>query len=285
MCHLGRWPRNLLEVLRFADSKGAHRVPASLVPHFPRAFTSQVSRPFRGSDGNALASTLASGRSVHAAGSDTIKIGLIGCGGRGAGAVASALTVNPNAKLVALADAFADRREAALKALATRFKGQVAVDKAHLFSGFDGYRNCSGVASTWPSWPRHPTFDPCTWKPASKKACMCSPRSRWRSMRRCPPGVGRWRESARQEPQLCEWLRDAVRRRRAEMIRRLRDGAIGQILAIQGTYNVGFLWHRGREPEWTEMEFQMRNWYYFTWLSGTTSSNSTCISTTSRVGS
>jgi predicted dehydrogenase len=53
-----------------------------------------------------------------------------------------------------------------------------------------------------------------------------------------------------------------------EAVKRIHDGAIGEIVAIQGTYNVGPLWHRGREPEWTEMEFQMRNWYYFTWLSG-----------------
>jgi predicted dehydrogenase len=53
-----------------------------------------------------------------------------------------------------------------------------------------------------------------------------------------------------------------------EAIKHLRAGIIGDLVAIQGTYNVGHLWHRGHEPEWTEMEFQMRNWYYFTWLSG-----------------
>jgi predicted dehydrogenase len=53
-----------------------------------------------------------------------------------------------------------------------------------------------------------------------------------------------------------------------EAVKRIHEGAIGDITAIQATYNVGFLWHRGRQPEWTEMRFQLRNWYYFTWLSG-----------------
>lgn len=63
---------------------------------------------------------------------------------------------------------------------------------------------------------------------------------------------------------LC-WRYDTVIR---ETLKRIHDGAIGDIVAIQSTRNLGFLWHRGRQPEWTEMEFQMRNWYYFTWLSG-----------------
>jgi predicted dehydrogenase len=53
-----------------------------------------------------------------------------------------------------------------------------------------------------------------------------------------------------------------------ETIKRLLDGAIGDIVAIQENYLAGTLWHRGRQPDWSEMEYQLRNWYYFTWLSG-----------------
>lgn len=63
---------------------------------------------------------------------------------------------------------------------------------------------------------------------------------------------------------LC-WRYDTVIR---ETIKRVHDGAIGEIVAIQTTRNLGYLWERPRQPEWTEMEFQMRNWYYFTWLCG-----------------
>ena len=51
-------------------------------------------------------------------------------------------------------------------------------------------------------------------------------------------------------------------------MQRVLDGAIGDILAMQETYLTGTLWERPRQPQWTEMEFQMRNWYYFAWLSG-----------------
>jgi predicted dehydrogenase len=53
-----------------------------------------------------------------------------------------------------------------------------------------------------------------------------------------------------------------------EEVKRVQDGEIGDLVSIEGVYNTGPLWHRGRPPEWTEMEFQVRNWYYFTWLSG-----------------
>ncbi len=53
-----------------------------------------------------------------------------------------------------------------------------------------------------------------------------------------------------------------------ELIARVHDGAIGDILAMQVSYNTGTLWHHGRQPSWSEMEYQLRNWLYFTWLSG-----------------
>ncbi|HPM85441.1 MAG TPA: twin-arginine translocation signal domain-containing protein, partial [Candidatus Anammoximicrobium sp.] len=83
---------------------------------------------------------LAVPRSVHAAGSDRLRIGLIGCGGRGCGAAASALTVDPSAQLTAVADAFADRAEFARNTLKKRAEEQVVVDDDHCFSGLDAYR-------------------------------------------------------------------------------------------------------------------------------------------------
>ena len=97
--------------------------------------------------GTAMASNLAIERSAHAAGSEQMKIGLIGCGGRGSGAVASALEVNPTAKLTAMADAFADRALRARTNLRNRLSDRVDVDDDHVFSGFDAYQKLldSGV--------------------------------------------------------------------------------------------------------------------------------------------
>jgi predicted dehydrogenase len=219
--------------------------------------------------GTAMAGSLAIGRGAHAAGSDRLKIGLIGCGGRGSGAVLSALSVDPAAKLTAMADAFADRMENARKGLKTRLGDQIAVADDHCFAGFEGYRRLleSGVDVALLAEPPH--FRPMHIEAGVEAGVHVFAE---KPMAVDAPGVRRVLaagEKARQknlsfvsgfETRYSESAREAVRR--------VHDGAIGEIVAIQTTYNTGPLWHRGRKPDWTEMQFQMRNWYYFIWLSG-----------------
>ena len=98
--------------------------------------------------GGALAGGLALSRSAHAAGSDILKVGLVGCGGRGTGAAANALTADANTKLVAMGDVFEDRLEGSLNSLKKQFADRVTVDKDHCFVGFDAYKHvieCSDV--------------------------------------------------------------------------------------------------------------------------------------------
>ena len=97
--------------------------------------------------GAVLAGNLGIGRSAHAAGSDILKIGLIGCGGRGSGAAGNALNVDKNAKLVAMADAFADKALGSRDRLKTQYKDQVDVPNERCFAGFDAYQKVidSGV--------------------------------------------------------------------------------------------------------------------------------------------
>ena len=89
--------------------------------------------------GGALASGLLVSRSAHAAGSDTLKVGLIGCGGRGTGAVGNAFAADSNLNLTAVADAFEDRALSSLDQLRKTAADRVNVDADHLFSGFDAY--------------------------------------------------------------------------------------------------------------------------------------------------
>jgi predicted dehydrogenase len=219
--------------------------------------------------GASAAGSLLVSRTAHAAGSDAIKIGLIGCGGRGSGAVANALSVNPAAKLVAMADAFPDRIENARKALSKRAGDQVAVDDAHIFSGFDGFRKllASGVNVAILCEPPH-------FRPIHAEACVEAGVHAFteKPMAVDAPGVRRFLAAGEKaKSKNLSYVsgfetRYSVAAR--EAVRRVHDGAIGDILAIHTTYNTGSLWHRGREPDATEMNFQMRNWYYFTWLSG-----------------
>jgi len=212
---------------------------------------------------------LALPRGAHAAGSDILKVGLIGCGSRGTGAASNAINADPGVRLVALADAFSDRLEGSLKQLKTRHPEQVNVDPAHCFVGFDSYKDliASGVDVVLLAAPPH-------FRPLHLAAAIEAGKHVFAEK---PVGVDA--TGVRSVLATCElakkknlcvvsglcWRYDTVIR---ETIKRVHDGAIGRILAVQTTRNLGFLWQRPRQPEWTEMEFQMRNWYYFTWLSG-----------------
>lgn len=206
---------------------------------------------------------------AYAAGSEAMKIGLIGCGGRGLGAVVSALTVNPQAKLTAMAEAFGDRLQRGRKSLQGKMGDRIAVDDDHCFTGFDGYRKLldSGVDVVILASPPH-------FRPIHAEACIKAGVHVFaeKPMAVDAPGVRRilaaGEEARRKELSFVSGFETRYAANAREAVRRLHDGAIGKITSLQADFNTGFLWHRGRQPEWTEMEYQLRNWYYFTWLSG-----------------
>ncbi len=217
----------------------------------------------------AVAGSLSVARSAHAAGDEVLKVGLIGCGGRGTGATVNALNADKNNKITAMADAFGDRLENSRKQLKKSKPEQVAVDDDHCFTGFDGYQKLidSGVDVVILATP--PQF-----RPMHLKACVDAGKHVFceKPVAVDAPGIRSVLASCEQAKKknlsivsgLCWRYHPAVR----ETMKRVLDGAIGDIVAIQTSYNCGTLWHRGHKPEWTEMEYQMRNWYYFTWLSG-----------------
>jgi len=214
-------------------------------------------------------SVLAIPRGAHAAGSDILKVGLIGCGGRGTGAAANAINADPGVRIVVMADAFADRMNGALKVLQKRYSDRVDVDPSRCFAGFDAYKELIASEVDVVLLAAPPQFRP--------KHLAAAIEAGKHVFAEKPVGVDA--NGVRSVLGTCElarkkklcivsglcWRYDTVIR---ETMKRIHDGAIGDIVAIQSTRNLGFLWHRGRQPEWTEMEFQMRNWYYFTWLSG-----------------
>jgi len=212
---------------------------------------------------------LAVHRGAHAAGSDLLKVGLVGCGSRGSGAAANAMNADKGVRLVAMADAFADRIEGSRTQLTKMFPEQMDVAPSRCFAGFNSYKQliASGVDVVLLAAPPH-------FRPLHLKACIDAGKHVF-----CEKPVAVDATGVRSIKATCElarqkklnvvsglcWRYDTVIR---ETIKRVHDGAIGQILAVQTTRNLGYLWERPRKPEWTEMEFQMRNWYYFTWLSG-----------------
>jgi predicted dehydrogenase len=219
--------------------------------------------------GGALAGGLAIGRAAHAAGSDVLNVGLIGCGGRGTGAAVNALTVDENTRLTALADPFPEKMQNCLNSIQQRFGDRVTADASHCFGGFDGYQKLieSGVDVVILATPPH-------FRPVQLKAAVDAGRHVFceKPVAVDAPGVrsvlATCEEAGRKNLSVVSGLCWRYHHGVKETMNRVLDGAIGDLISIQETYLTGFLWHRGREPDDTEMKYQMRNWYYFTWLSG-----------------
>ena len=222
--------------------------------------------------GAALAGGLSIARSAHAAGSSTIRIALVGCGDRGTGAAANAIknAAKADVRLVAMGDAFADRIEGSLRALKKEeFASQIDVPPERQFVGLDCYEKvlASGVDMVLLCGP--PGFRPTQFEAAvkaGKHVFMEKP------VATDAPGVRRVLAAnveAKKKGLMVavgHHLRHEDKHR--EPIKRIHDGAIGQLTFLRVYFNTGSLWVRPRKPGQTEFQYQVRNWYYFTWLSG-----------------
>ena len=221
--------------------------------------------------GGALASTLAAPPAVHAAGSDLLKVGLIGCGGRGTGAAHQALLADQNVKLTAMADAFEDRLTLSLKTLSGQddLAGKIDVLAEHQFVGFDAYRQVLATDVDVVLLTTPPQFRPLHLQAAieagkhvfaEKPVAVDAPGVR-SVLQTCA-------EAKRKQLSVVSGLCLRYDAGFRETVRRLHDGAIGEIHTLLANDYRGKIWVKPRQPDWTDMHWQMRNWYYFTWLSG-----------------
>lgn len=207
---------------------------------------------------------------VHAQGSDSIRVGLIGCGGRGSGAAKQAMNADKGVFLTAMADAFPDRLADSLKSMQTgdtKDKCQVSADTS--FVGLDAYKrlldtNVDAVILTAP-----PGFRPQHFKAAvdagkhvfaEKPVAVDSA-----GIRSVIETVQKAKEKNLAVVSGFCWRYNYAER---ETFKRLHEGAIGDLQTIYCHYNANGLWNRARQPNWTDAEWQLRNWLYFTWLSG-----------------
>ncbi|MEX1012022.1 MAG: Gfo/Idh/MocA family oxidoreductase [Balneolaceae bacterium] len=220
--------------------------------------------------GGLLLSSLPIGASAYVAGRNTIRVAVVGCGGRGTGAASQAMSAGEDVEVVALADAFRDRLDGCYDNLSNRFEdsGQLNVPEENKFVGFDAYRNaidlCDVVilAST-------PGFRPVHFEYAveqGKHVFMEKP------VATDAPGIRQVLAAGRVARQknlnVVVGLQRHYQNNYRETIQRIHDGAMGRITSGQVYWNSSGVWMRERQPEQTEMEYQMRNWYYFTWLCG-----------------
>ncbi|MDO5553267.1 MAG: Gfo/Idh/MocA family oxidoreductase [Planctomycetia bacterium] len=210
-------------------------------------------------------------RGAQVQGDDVIKVALVGCGGRGRGAIQQRLNVGDNIKVVAIADAFESSANSAFEAIGAmkeNFGDKIALTKENVFVGFDAYRKaidtCDQVliATT-------PAFRPIHYKYAveqgkhvfmEKPCCVDA------------PGYRSLMESNKIADEkglvVVVGLQRHYDKAYMAWFQKYQEGLLGDLIYSRVYWNGGGIWERPRQEGDTEMMYQMRNWYHFNWLSG-----------------
>ena len=203
-------------------------------------------------------------------GAKKLKLALVGCGGRGSGAAVQALTADENVELVAMADAFADRIEKSLNGIKDHFDGKkkIEVKEKNCFVGFDAYKKAIDLADvvilTTP-----PGFRPYHFEYAianDKHVFMEKP------VATDPVGIRKVLATAKiakaKKLNVVVGLQRHYQTKYIDIKQRIDQGAIGKIRSGQVYWNDAGVWVKKRQAGQSELEYQMRNWYYFNWLCG-----------------
>lgn len=218
---------------------------------------------------SAITMNIANATKPFAPKTSTLKIGLIGCGGRGTGAALQALKADKDVVITVMADVFSDRLEEAYQALQTNFPDKVKVSKENKFIGFDAYKKviASDIDVVLLATP--PAFRPDHFVEAvnAGKHVFCE-----KPVAIDAPGVRKVLDAAKKakEKELSVVSGFCFRydlQKRAFYDRILR-GQAGDLLTVTTVRNGGQLWSKPREANWSDMEYRLKNWLYYTWLSG-----------------
>jgi predicted dehydrogenase len=212
---------------------------------------------------------------VRVAGSDVIRVGVVGCGGRGTGAARDVMQAADGIEVVALGDLAPDKlaqcrtQLAGVAAKDPAMAAKYKVTDAACFSGFDAYQKVIAQDIHYVILAAPPAF-----RPVHLEAAVAAGKHIFAEKPVAVDAAGirsvlKTYEQAREKS-----LGIGVgtqRRHQAEYlatIQRIHDGAIGTVMSGQVFWNQGGLWNRARQTDWTDAEWQIRNWLYFTWLSG-----------------
>ena len=215
---------------------------------------------------------------IFAAGSDKLRVGLIGCGGRGTGAARDCVKSSDNVEIVALGDLFRDRVDKSLNNLKKKLPAEaVKVTEDTCFAGFDAYERviASGVDMVILGTPPH-------FRPAHLKAAIEEGKHVFMEKPVAVDPVGIRSVIASSELAAKKKLAIVAGTQRRhqdhylEIMKRIHNGDVGEIVGGQCYWNQGALWvnaakeNLGKKKElgWSDMEYQCRNWLFFTWLSG-----------------
>lgn len=201
--------------------------------------------------------------------SQTLKVGLIGCGGRGTGAANQALNADPDVALTHMADIFQDRMDLSFNSLKKKHGKKVQATEKTKFIGFDGAQKVMDSDVDVVILTTPPYFRPMMLEMAvnAGKHIFCE-----KPMAIDAPGIRRVLAAAAKAKEknlslvsgFC-WRYHTPKR---ETFGRILDGAIGKVTSVYNTYNTGALWLREVQPDWSPMRKRLRNWLYYNYLSG-----------------
>ncbi len=217
-----------------------------------------------------LAAAVAGSSGRCAGGSDAIRVGVIGCGGRGTSAAINAVNSAPGVEILALFDPFQDRIDKSLKTLREKVPAAVKVTPETCFTGFDGYKKLLAIKNiNYIVMAAPPGF-----RPIHLKAAVEAGKNVFMEKPVAVDPLGIRSVIASSELAVKKGLAIVAgtqRRHQAsyiELLKRVHDGAIGEIVGGQCYWNQGELWVIKQTPEMSDMEWQCRNWLYFSWTSG-----------------
>lgn len=199
-----------------------------------------------------------------------LRLAVIGCGGRGSGAINNSLTINPDVKLVAVADLDGEKCTRMVSSLAKEFPGKVDVSAQSVHAGLDSYervlddKNVDVVLLT-----TSPGF-----RPRMMKAAIEAGKHVFAEKPVCVDAAGY--QICLEAHKLAEknnlGIVTGTQYRRqinyVSAIEQIRNGAIGEIINVTARYCTGGIWYRPRKPEMSDVQYQLSNWMHFIWLSG-----------------
>jgi len=228
--------------------------------------------------GATLVGGLTISQSAHAAGSDEIKLALIGCGGRGGGAIRDRVQVGDNVKVVAVADAFEGNAKNAANNIRndaneegnTLYK-KVDLPEDRVFHGLDAYKKAIACLNPGDQVviATPPGFRPYQYRAAVEKGLHVFME---KPIFVDAPGFRHTMETNKmaeeQNLKVCVGFHLRAEPRRYNLIEQIHAGKIGTLQYTRVFYNIGGIWCRNREPGESELRFQVRNWYHFPWVCG-----------------
>ena len=199
-----------------------------------------------------------------------IKVALVGCGGRGTGAAIQAIAADEDVRVVAIADVFEDQAEKCMQTLVEKYveSEQVTVRKETVFIGFNGFKKAIDISdvvilATPPGFrPQHFSYA----IKHNKHVFMEKPVAT--DIVGIKKVIEAGKLAVKNKLNVVVGLQRHYQRSYQKVKKLIDRGSIGRIISGQVYWNGAGVWVRPREPQQTELEYQMRNWYYFNWLCG-----------------